>query len=165
MNDQQRRRELLHAYHDDELGPLGRWRVRRLLARDPASREELARLGTLGDLLRESEASAETPDLWPGIVAQLPHRDGVALPATGGAEGGMAPWLRWVPAGVAAAALAVVLAVGLGEGDASDARSLRWLDAGSRSASVLQDDQEATIIWIMDAKGEQTSRGRDRALI
>lgn len=173
MNPQERRIEWLHAYHDGELGPVGRWRMRRLLARDRAAREELAGFGVLGDLLRESEASAETPDLWPGIVTQLPHRGavrgaahrGAAEEAKLGAELQAAPWLRrWAPAGLAAAALATVLAVGLVEDDASDARSLRWLDAGSRSVSVLQDDREATIIWITDSPGEQTSRRRERVL-
>ncbi len=171
MNAQERRNELLHAYHDGELGPVGRWRMRRLLAHDTAAREELAGFGVLGDLLRESEASAETPDLWPGIVTQLPHRGAARDAALGaerdaalGAERDAAPWLRrWAPAGLAAAAFATVLAVSLVEDDASDARSLRWLDAGGRSVSVLQDDREATIIWIMDTPGEQTSRRRESA--
>ncbi len=150
----------LAAYHDGELGPLARWRVRRWLARDARARAELAGLASLAELLREEEALAPTPDLWPGIHARMPQR------APAPAEETASPWLapsRWLPAGALAAATALVLAVGLDWGDAPDPRSVRWLDTGERSAAVLQDDGEATIIWILD-NADQVSRRNDRAV-
>lgn len=154
MSDSERRTLQLHAYHDGELGRWARWRFERRLARDPDARAELAGLRSLGELLRESEDLAETPDLWSAIRPALPRR-----PEVSRAERDLGGWLpSWAPAGLAAAAVAVMLAVGLGGGDAPDPSSLRWLDTGGRSAAVLQDDGEATIIWILDAD-PSTGRG------
>jgi len=168
----ERRMEELHAYHDGELGWFSRWRVERRLARDPEARAELAGFADLGDLLREGEAGAQAPDLWPAIRHQLPARS-AASPATDasleGFTGVGGSWFpRWAPAGLAAAAVAALVALGVGGGDAPALHSVRWLDTGGQSAMVLQDDGEATIIWILDGS-EQTrgldSRRGDRAVI
>ena len=156
LDEHQRQR--LAAYHDGELGRLARWRVRHWLARDPRARRELEGVAVLGELLREEEALATTPDLWPAIEVHLRRR---TEPVEASHS---APWhARWMPAGAlaAAAATALVLAVGLDWGDAPDPRSVRWLDAGDHSAAVLQDDSEATIIWILDTT-DQASRRIDR---
>ena len=154
--------EELHAYHDGELGALGRWRVRRRLARDPAARRELEELASLRLLLREREQAVESPDLWPGIRPRLAPRE---LHAPQSVAGGGRRWsLAWVSVGLAATAAAVLLAVGLGGGDAPAASSVRWLDTGGRSAAVLQDDREATIIWILDTGSEQSARRIQHAL-
>ncbi|MCP5057196.1 MAG: hypothetical protein GY937_10780 [bacterium] len=150
----------LAAYHDGELGILARLRVRRWLSRDPQARDELDGFATLGELLREEESLAATPDLWPGIERRLPARSEPREAAD------PSPWLTgWLPAGAlaAAAATALVLAVGLEWGDAADSSSVRWLDTGNRTAAVLQDDKEATIIWILDTD-DQASRRIDRAV-
>lgn len=161
----------LHAYHDGELGWFARWRVERRLARDPAARAELAGFADLGDLLREGEAAATTPDLWPGLRGQLPTRraeptedptlEGLGAPRRLG-------FPAWAPAGLAVAAVAALIAFGIGGGEAPAPHSVRWLDTGGQSAMVLQDDGEATIIWILDG-GEQTrgldSRRGERAFI
>ncbi len=158
----ERRMHELHAYHDGELGWLARWRVERRLARDPEARAELAGLADLGDLLREGEAAATTPDLWPELRAQLPARraEPVDEPTLEGLGGGRAWFPAWAPAGLAAAAVAAVIAFGIGGGEAPAVHSVRWLDTGGQSAMVLQDDGEATIIWILDGSGEQT-RGQE----
>ncbi len=161
MTESERQMQQLHAYHDGELGAIGRWRVRRMLAKNPKAAEELQGFAALGDLLREGEAEAVLPDLWPGIEGRLPRRTA----AEAEVEETREPWMpRWAPAGLAAAAVALVIAVGLGGGDGPDVHSVRWLDAGGRSAAVLQDDSEATIIWIQDA-ADQSRTGGGHALI
>lgn len=150
----------LAAYHDGELGLIARWRVRYWLARDPRARREIEDVAALGELLREAEQLAVTPDLWPAVELRLPDRsEPVEASPT-------LPWRSgWLPAGAlaAAAAMALVLAVGLDWSDAPDPRSLRWLDTGDRSAAVLQDDSEATIIWILDT-ADQASRRTERGV-
>lgn len=152
----------IHAYHDGELSWWGRRRVERRLARDPAARRELAELRGLRGLLREQAEGVPAPDLWNGIRAELapiapaaPGREGEER-ATGARLG--AGWLRWAAPALAAAAVALALTFGLEWGDAPDARSLRWLDTGGRPAVVLQDDREATIIWVLDAPGQVSGR-------
>ncbi len=162
MSTPRPRIEELHAYHDGELGALGRWWVRRRLARDPAARRELAELAELRELLREREEALESPDLWPGIRPRLALREPAAPHAV--RAGGRRWNLAWVPVGLAATAAVVLLAVGLAGGDAPAASSVRWLDTGGRSAAVLQDDREATIIWILDTGSEQSARRTERAL-
>ncbi|MCP3986155.1 MAG: hypothetical protein GY723_17380 [bacterium] len=150
----------LAAYHDGELGLLARLRVRRWLSWDAQARRELDGFATLGELLREQESLAATPDLWPGIEQRLPQRAELReAPLSARWRGG------WLPVGAlaAAAATALVLAVGLDWSDAPDSRSVRWLDTGNRAAAVLQDDSEATIIWILDAN-DQASRRIDRGI-
>ena len=78
--------QLLEAYHDGELGWLGRWRARRLLARDADARAILASLETVG-----------------------------------------------------------------------------WLDSRGNPVVVLQDDRDATIIWLLEAPAEVSGR-RGRAV-
>ena len=121
----------------------------------------------LGDLLRahtdalDRDPAFATPDLWADIRRGLP-----ASPAAGAAAA--APVTvrfglpSWVGAGLAAAATALVLAWGLAGGDASDPRSLRWLDARGHPTMVLQDDAEATIIWVMDSGEPTPGSGADR---
>jgi hypothetical protein len=148
-----RRDDWVARYHDGELGALGRWRARRRLERDAAARAEGARLDALGGMLRALDGADEAPDLWPSIRAALD-----AAPAAEASDGGLASWrhwsrfeLRWLGAGLAAAAAGVALAIGLSSGDASEAGAIRWLDARGRPLLVLQDDAEATIIWVPEA--------------
>jgi anti-sigma factor RsiW len=152
----------LQAYHDGELGPLARWRVRRELARSARAREEIARLGEVGLLVREVVDEVPAPDLWAAIQARLPAQAPSSRERTVGAP----PWLRWAaPAVAAAAALALVWTLSVGEVEAELAGSVRWLDAGDRSAVVLQDDREATIIWVLDPLPGSTSRRVHGALL
>lgn len=146
----------LHAYHDGELGPLGRWRVRRALARSADARRELERLAAMGRLVRESAAEAPGPELWTAIQARLPA---AARPLPEVAAG-PAPWLRWAaPALAAAAAVALVWTLSIWGAEPALDGSVRWLHAGDKSAVVLQDDREATIIWVLDTPAGTTSWG------
>ncbi len=54
--------------------------------------------------------------------------------------------------------MALALTFSLQGGDAPEMRSLRSLDAEGKPAMVLQDDREATIIWVLESPGEQTRR-------
>ena len=153
----EREREL-HAYHDGELSVFGRWRVRRWLAGDSAARRDLAWLAEVRALLREQQAEAPAPDLWEAIRAELPSRAPAAVPAQELRSGWSGGWLRWLAPAAAAAVAALALTFGVPWGDAPDGRSVRWLDAGGRAAMVLQDDREATIIWVLDAPDRVSGR-------
>jgi anti-sigma factor RsiW len=158
--------ERLQAYYDGELRGLARWRFERRLVRDPVVRQELLALEETGRLLREVEAEAAAPDLWEAIRLRLPALDAKR------AEAGEAPaaprsrpWALspWVGVGVAAAALA--LAIGVEWGDASVPGSVRWIDSRGKPLMVLQDDSEATIIWVIEAESGDLSGRSGRALI
>ena len=155
---------LLQAYHDGELSWLGRLRAERLLRRDPEAREQLEEWTQLGSLLREQDADAETPDLWDAIRAELPRAAARQEAVSPGwlSEGSAGRWLRLgPPLAAAAAGAALALTLLLQPGDAAGGPSIRWLDAGDRSAMVLQDDREATIIWVLEgqAAGSQGGSG------
>lgn len=153
MNEKRERARLeLDAYHDGELGWLARRRVERRLAHDVAARRELAALAELGALLREHvNAEPATPDLWAGVRAQLAT---AARPAPLEADDALplrAGWLpAWLGAGLAAASVAAVMASGALAGDAAPVSSVRWLDGKGKPVMVLQDDRDATIIWVLD---------------
>jgi anti-sigma factor RsiW len=159
----------LYAYHDGELSALRRWRVRRRLSRDPDARRELEWLAESRALIQEHAAEASAPDLWDAIRAGLPAGSpGAAAsssPSTApvsvvseGIASWLGAWWRWLAPALAAAAAAVALTFGLQGGDAPDGRSVRWLDPGGRAAMVLQDDREATIIWVLDAPNQVSGR-------
>jgi hypothetical protein len=68
---------------------------------------------------------------------------------------------RWaLPAAAVAVAAGFALTFGIDRGDAPGARSLRWLDAEGKPALVLQDDGEATIIWVVHPAGDVSGRAR-----
>jgi anti-sigma factor RsiW len=158
--------EQLQAYHDGELRGLNRWRFERRLARDPAARQELLALEETGRLLREAEAEGTAPDLWEAIRLRLPALDAQR------AEAEEAPALSrsrlralspWVGVGVAAAALA--LAIGVEWGDASVPGSVRWIDSRGKPLMVLQDDSQATIIWVIEGESGDLSGRAGRVFI
>jgi len=156
----------LQAYYDGELRGLARWRFERRLARDPAARQELRALEETGRLVREAEAEAPSPELWESIRLRLPALDVQRAEAE---EARTAPRSRlwalspWVGVGVAAAALA--LAIGVEWGDASAAGSVRWIDSRGTPLMVLQDDSEATIIWVIEGEPGNLSGRSGRVLI
>ncbi len=160
MNAEERRQLELEAYHDGELSWWRRWRVERRLARDPAARRDVNALGEVGQLVREvadEAAAVGDRDLWSGIEAQLAVTP--APVAAGGrrerVDGGLAGPLRWGGAIAAAgAALALTLFIGNGAETTLDRTtslhgSVEWLDSGGEATMVLQDDEEATIIWVV----------------
>ena len=162
MSDsRERERQELHAYQDGELPFYRRWRVERRLARDAAARRELASVSELGALLREQAAAQPAPDLWAGVRAQLataprhaPIDADDSLPAP--------TWQpAWLGAALAAASVAVVMASGVLSGDAAPVGSVRWIDANRKPVMVLQDDRDATIIWVIEKPTEQSGGARD----
>jgi anti-sigma factor RsiW len=164
MSEKRERERLeLAAYHDGELSVFARWRVERRLARDAAARRELASFAELGALLREqADAEPAAPDLWAGVRAQLatarrpePLEADDALPSPSG-------WLpAWLGAALAAASVAAVMASGALAGDARPVSSVRWLDGKGKPVMVLQDDRDATIIWVLDEPKRTSGGGRD----
>jgi anti-sigma-K factor RskA len=150
----------LEAFHDGELGLLGRLRVRLRLLRDPVARRELRWLADVRALLREElrEATAP-PDLWSEIRSGLPPL--ARGPDAGAQRARSLPAWRWaLPAAAVAAAAGFALTFGIEWGHPPDARSLRWLDAEGKPALVLQDDGEATIIWVLHPSGDVSRRAR-----
>ena len=166
MNGRDRISERLQAYYDGELGGLARWRFQRRLARDPAAREELHALEETGRFLREVAAEDAAPDLWEAIRLRLPAPDAEraeleeAPASTRSRLWALSPW---VGVGVAAAALA--LAIGVEWGDASVPGSVRWIDSRGKSLMVLQDDSQATIIWVIEGESGNLSGRSGRVLI
>jgi anti-sigma factor RsiW len=160
MSDRRRREEReLHAYRDGELSRWRRWRVERRLARDAAARRELASIAELGALLREQGALESGPDLWPDVRARLALAPRPQALDADDALASPAPWLpAWLGAGLAAASVAALMATGMLARDARSVASVRWLDAKGKPVMVLQDDRDATIIWVLQ-KPEQVSGG------
>ena len=154
----------LHAYHDGELRGPRRWLLERRLGGDAEAQDELARIALLGGLLRAQAEEVPTPDLWGRIVMALPATAPAAEPAR------RLDWgvPQWAGAAVAAAALATVLLLappappptGASGGPES---SVLMLDTGRRPAFILQDDREATIIWLLQAQTAD-SEGTDDAM-
>jgi len=156
----------LHAYYDGELHGLARWRFERRLARDPAVRQELLALEETGRLLCEVESEQAAPDLWEAIRLRLPALDARrAEPeeAPGVARSRLWALSPWVGVGVAAAVLA--LAIGVEWGDASVAGSVRWIDSRGDPLMVLQDDSQATIIWVIEGETGDLSGRAGRVVI
>ena len=163
MSDSRRReKQALHAFQDGELPFWRRWRVARRLARDAAAQREVASIAELRALLREQAAALPGPDLWEGVRAQLPT---AARPAALDADDALpaeAKWLpAWLGAALAAASVAFVMASGMLSGDAAPVGSLRWLDSKGKPVIVLQDDRDATIIWVLEKPPQATGGARD----
>ena len=144
----------LEAYRDGELGRLARWRVERVLARSERARAELAALEELGRRVRETAPSGAAPDLWLAIRARLPEP---AVAAFQTPPRRRTAWLPWAAPALAAVAVAVALGLLGGEVDPAPEGSVRWLHARGRPALVLQDDREATIIWVLESRPGRTS--------
>ncbi len=150
----------LQAYHDGELTGLARWRFERRLARSPELRRELAMLARMGDWVRESEP-VEAPDLWDQIALRLPAEEARQAEAEAGRSRGgwWTPLLSPMRAAAAAAVAAVALAFGLMSGDTPHEAAVLWLDGGGHSVMVLEDSEEATIIWMLDTLPAEASLG------
>lgn len=157
----------LHAYHDDQLGPVARWWWRSRIARSAALREQLEQIAEVGNWVREAD-SQQTPDLWDRIALRLPEID-AALAETTADEPGLLPeslgrtpeWLaRWtglrpILAATATAVVAVAIALGtIGDGSGQRPGAVRWLDTGGRSVIVLDNPDDATIVWLLDSPEE-----------
>jgi anti-sigma factor RsiW len=162
MSDGDRREEReLHAYRDGELSAWRRWRVARRVARDARARRELAAVDALGGLLREQASRAGEPDLWEAVRARLATAPWPAPLLVEDAAPARGAWPGWVGAALAAASVALLMAGGQLAGDAAPVGSLRWLDSKGKPVMVLQDDRDATIIWVFPKSRHADAGGRD----
>jgi anti-sigma factor RsiW len=131
------RLELLHAYHDGELGALRRWRVRRWLARDPAARSELEALATLGEAVRQSQVAPPAPDVWAGLEGRLRSIDAEREVSGSAAGSGLRLGSMFRPAAAGAVLAGIVVAFAL---------------------FMVLDEGDATIIWLMQPDADQAGR-------
>ena len=160
MSGGDRRAERLGAYHDGELAARVSRRMAEALERAPEERAELARLAAVGEWVREAEAArpSEMPDLWSTLAPRLAAID--AERAAARAAGGWAWLLRPVLAGAAASAVAAgVLAALFWSTAAHDHDVVQWLDSQGAPVMVLESPDDTTIIWVMDAAGDDVSEG------
>lgn len=165
-----RRARELQAWLDGELGSWQRRRVTRRLARDAPARAQAAFWGEVRTLLREEAAETPGPDLWSELAPRLARAPGVrpetAAPPAPRAGFRLPALVPWAGAALVAGAVALALTLGLPAGDAAArSGSLRWLDTGGRPAMVLQDDREATIIWVLEGVPERSTREGAGALV
>ena len=160
--------ETLQAYHDGELGFLARRRVERQIASSVEAQEQLRGLALVGELVRESQSATVAPDLWSEIARELPPRP---IEVEAEARPGFAEALGWIfrPAGAAAAAAAAMAVAAIfvlsGSEPAGVADVVQYLDPGENSVMLLQGEDEATIIWIMEPVATDTSARETRAFI
>ena len=173
---------VLRAYHDGELGERARRRFERALAGDPSLERELALLREMGEMARELDAEAETPDLWDQIALRLPAEEARREAERSGAQSEpdwdtTAPrWrrgfgkqsMRWAllsPIGAIVAAVVAVLMIvrfsATPEAGSAEGGVVRWIDSGSHSVMLFEDDGKtgATLIWLLDNATESVSRG------
>jgi anti-sigma-K factor RskA len=158
--------ETLQAYYDGELGFFARRRVARQIAASPEAREALRGMALVGELLRESQAAAVGPDLWAAIARELPARP---VEARAAGRESLSETLGWLfrPAGAALAMAAAAAAIFVlsGSEPAHVADVVQYLDAGDNTVMLLQGEDDATIIWVMEPVASDTSSRETRAFI
>lgn len=143
----------LDLYHDGELRGLRKWRFERLLRRNPGLQRELETRSQLGLLLRETAPVPDSPDLWAGIAGEIASAtEPVAAPST---------WLEWLqplrlgPVLVGAVAALAFFVVPATEDPVVQAQGVvRSIVSKGRPVVVLDDSEEATIIWFLDGDSE-----------
>lgn len=157
----------LHAYHDGELRGFARWRLERRLARSPGLRRELEVLARMRGLLIERDERMPVPDLRERIAQRLPAIDArrEEAEAERRGRGMLAPLLKPLGAVAAAAAVAIVVRLALPLGDGVTPGVVRWIDTGERNVIVLDDDEEMTIIWVLESLPGDVSMGGARGFI
>ncbi len=178
----------LNAYHDGELSGLRRWVFERRLARSPGLRAELEALKRLARCIQELGPQPPSVDVWDQIAIRLPAIDadfeGQRQALDGQSHGrdeqrqrgaeqrewrGM-DWLAAYSRPLAAVAVSVALALALFLGIMEDAAPptagiIRWLDTGGRSVIVLEDQEDVTIVWLLDALEDGASEGGSREAV
>jgi len=171
----------LNAYHDGELSGLRRWIFERRLSRSPSLRAELEELKRLSHWVQGSGPQSPSVDVWDDIALHLPaidaqsaeQRQRRAEQRERRAERRKwrgTDWLADRSRPLAAAAVAVALALALFLGIMEDAAPptsgiIRWLDTGGRSVMVLEDQGEATIVWLLDAPEDGILEGGSREAV
>jgi anti-sigma factor RsiW len=185
----------LNAYHDGELSGLRRWLFERRLSRSPRLRAELEELKRLARWVQGAGAQPPSVDVWDDIALRLPtidaqlveQRQGLAEQRQRLAEqrqglseqpqrrdewrgwrgmGWLAAYSRPLAAVAVTAALALALFLGIMEDAVSPTPGIiRWLDTGGRSVMVLEDQGDATIVWLLDALEDGVSEGGSREAV
>jgi len=172
----------LYAYHDGELGGLRRWLFERRLERSSALRSELEALERLTRCVRASEPPPPSVDVWDEIALRLPaiNAQSDSQPRTRDRRwqrrverwgwrdlDWLATYSRPLAAVAVSVALALALFLGIMEGGGAPAAPgmIRWLDTGGRSVMVLEDQGDATIVWLLDAPEDRASDGRSREAV
>jgi anti-sigma factor RsiW len=154
-----REERALHAYHDGELTGLRRWWFERRLSRSPELRAQLEMLEELAGLVGECDAGQPTVDLWDSIALRLPALDAQRAEVVE-RPGGLfqASYLRPLAALAVTVALALALFLGIIDDGANPTPGvIRWLDTGGRSVMVLEEQEGATIVWLLDSSQEGAS--------
>jgi anti-sigma factor RsiW len=169
-----RRQRDLNAYHDGELSGLRRWVFERRLARSPRLRAELEELQRVAHWVRELDLEPRGVDLWDAIALRLPALDAQSAEQRqrrAGSRGWremdwLAAYSRPIAAVAVSAALALALFLGIMEEAAPPIPGMiRWLDTGGRSVMVLEDQGDATIVWLLDVPEDGASEGGSREAV
>ncbi len=148
----------LHAYHDGELRGFRRWRFERQLSRSSKLRAEFESLRDLSRWARDSEPEPAV-DLWDRIALRLPAIDAERAEARS-SPGLWMGYSRPLAALALTAALALALFLGIIQGGGSSTPGIiRWLDTGGRSVMVLNDQSDATIVWLLGSPQKGASVG------
>ena len=178
----------LGAYHDGELSRLRRWIFERRLARSAGLRADLEGLKRLSRYVQGSDPQPPSVDVWDQIAIHLPaiddqfegqrqgvdrQRDRRDQPQHRGAEqrewrgmDWLAAYSRPLVAVAAGVALALALFLGIMEDGAPQIPGvIRWLDTGGRSVIVLEDQEDVTIVWLLDALEDEASEGGSREAV
>jgi anti-sigma factor RsiW len=185
----------LNAYHDGELSGLRRWLFERRLSRSPRLRAELEELKRLARWVQGAGAQPPSVDVWDDIALHLPaidaqlveqrqrrveqrQRRGEQRQRRGEQRqrrderrdwrgmDWLAAYSRPLAAVAVTAALALALFLGIMEDAAPPAPGIiRWLDTGGRSVMVLEDQGDATIVWLLDALEDGISEGGSREAV
>ena len=80
--------------------------------------------------------------------------------------GWLAAYSRPLAVVAVTAALALALFLGIMEDAATPTPGIiRWLDTGGRSVMVLEDQGDATIVWLLDALEDGVSEGGSREAV
>ena len=173
-----REQRALNAYHDGELSGLRRWLFERRLSHSPRLRAELEELKRLARWVQGAGAQPPSVDVWDDIALRLPaidaqfaeQRQGRAEQRQRRAEWRGMDWLAAYSRPLAAAGVTAALALALFLGIMEDAAPptsgvIRWLDTGGRSVMVLEDQGDATIVWLLDALDDGISEGESREAV
>jgi anti-sigma factor RsiW len=150
----------LDLFYDGELRGLRKWRFERLLRRNPGLQRELETRTQLSALVRDAAPEPESPDLWAGIAGQIASTE-VPVESRSSWREWLQP-LRLAPALVGVAAAVAIFAVPSTDDPAIRAPGVvRSIVLQGRPVVVLDDSEEATIIWFLDADPEGSEEVAD----
>ena len=160
----------LNAYYDGELSGLRRWIFERRLARSPRLRTELEELKRVSCWVQELHPQSPSVVVWDDVALRLPaidaSREERREPRAQLGMDWLVSYSRPIAAVAASAALALALFLGIMEDTAPAMPGMiRWLDTGGRSVMVLEDQGDATIVWLLDAPEMGNSEGGSREAV